>query len=102
MKQLTVVEHDLKTHPPYFAKVYSGEKPFEIRLNDRDFQRGDTLMLREYDPECGKVQAMGSPDPCYTGRWVQAEVTYITSYGQKPGYVVMGIKMIERNGLRTQ
>ena len=101
MKQLTVVEHELKTHPPYFAKVYYGEKPFEIRLNDRDFQRGDILILKEYDPECDKVHARGEPDPCYTGRWVRAEVTYMTDFEQQNGYVVMGIKMIERNGLRT-
>lgn len=73
--------HNLKTWPEFFRVVASGQKPFEIRQNNRDFQVGDTLVLQEYDLVDG-----------YTGKVVRAEVTYITDWQQKEGYVVMGIR----------
>lgn len=45
--------HKLKTLQPWFEEVWDREKRFEIRLNDRDFQVGDRLLLRLYDPETG-------------------------------------------------
>lgn len=69
--------HELKIAPEYMAALLTGVKNFEIRKNDRDFQVGDRLWLREWDN--GK----------YTRREITAYVTYITSYQQKPGYVVM-------------
>ena len=42
--------HELKTLPYYFALVKSGQKTFEIRHNDRQFNQGDYVRLREYDP----------------------------------------------------
>jgi hypothetical protein len=43
--------HYLKTWPEYFAAIDSGSKTFEIRKNDRGFQRGDILILEEYNPD---------------------------------------------------
>jgi len=40
--------HVLKTVQPYFEALWSGEKRFEVRKNDRGFQVGDSLCLREY------------------------------------------------------
>lgn len=42
--------HDLKIWPTYYKPVFDGSKTFEVRKNDRDFQQGDTVMLREFDP----------------------------------------------------
>ena len=78
--------HDLKTWPVYFEEICKGRKKFELRKNDRGFGYGHTLMLHEYDPYMGY----------YTGRIIQAEVTYITDAGLflQPGYVCMSIKVI--------
>ena len=32
--------HDLKTWPEYFAEIANGNKTFELRKNDRDFESG--------------------------------------------------------------
>jgi len=64
--------HDLKTWPPYFAALLDGRKTFEIRENDREFQVGDMLRLREWDPASSE----------YTGREMMRVVSYIMSGGQ--------------------
>lgn len=43
--------HKLKTVQPFFDAVWSGEKTFEVRKNDRNFNIGDRLMLIEVVPE---------------------------------------------------
>lgn len=73
--------HILKTWPEYFEKIISGEKTFEIRKNDRDFEIGDELILREYDPI----------SKSYTNRVIETRVTYITDFAQTDNNVVMGI-----------
>ncbi|EOA2747431.1 DUF3850 domain-containing protein [Enterococcus faecalis] len=72
--------HELKILPEYFEAVVSGNKRFEIRKNDRNYQKGDILRLNEYQ------------DGQYTGDVHVAEITYITDYAQQDGYVVLGIK----------
>ncbi|NBA21254.1 DUF3850 domain-containing protein [Enterococcus hirae] len=75
--------HELKILPEYFEAVTSGRKRFEIRKNDRDYKVGDRLYLREWNGEN------------FTGGSYKAEVTYITDYEQKDGYVVLGIRGVE-------
>lgn len=40
--------HELKTWPYYYRMVVSGKKRFELRNDDRKFEPGDYLHLREY------------------------------------------------------
>ncbi|EOS7882279.1 DUF3850 domain-containing protein [Enterococcus hirae] len=75
--------HELKILPVYFEAVVNGRKQFEIRKNDRDFQVGDQLILKEWNKDG------------FTGRACQSEITYITDYMQKNGYVVLSIRVGE-------
>lgn len=88
--------HELKILPEYFEAVTSERKRFEIRKNDRDYKVGDQLILRECKVYL-KQELSGLTNPAfsYTGDSYKAEITYITDYMQKNGYVVLGIKGVE-------
>jgi hypothetical protein len=44
--------HELKCWPHAFDAIKDGRKTFEVRSNkDRDFDAGDYLLLRRWDPE---------------------------------------------------
>ncbi len=78
-----MAEHKLKIWPVYFADVRDDRKPFEVRWNDRDYEVGDVLRLREWNPLLRE----------YTGRETRKFVTYKgTCFGIEPGYVVLGLK----------
>lgn len=64
--------HLIKTWPPFFEEVFTGNKLFEMRLNDRNYQKGDILHQQEYDPATD----------AYTGREVKANVTFVLYGGQ--------------------
>lgn len=76
--------HELKILPKWFEDICSLKKTFEIRKNDRDYQVGDTLVLKEWNR--GK----------YTGREVKRTISYIYygdgTYGLSKEYVIMAIK----------
>lgn len=61
--------HHLKSWVGLFDPIARGEKTHELRVLDRDYKIGDTLVLSEYDPL----------KKLYTGATVEVEVTYITS-----------------------
>jgi len=83
--------HDLKIEEKYFKEVLSGNKTFEIRKNDRDFRVGELVELSEV------IQPSIYNEPCYTGRVLFKEITYITDFNQKDGYVVFGIKDVNND-----
>lgn len=77
--------HTLKTDPEVFAAVLSGEKTFEIRLNDRDFKVGDALHLLETASTGAEMKA-GAP-LTYTGRKAFRTVSHVlTGYGLAEGW----------------
>jgi hypothetical protein len=45
------MKHELKILPQYYCRVADGSKTFEIRKNDRGFQPGDVVVLREWSEE---------------------------------------------------
>jgi len=78
-------QHDLKILIPYFEEVIKGNKTFEVRKNDRDYQLGDILALKEFERGGG-----------HTGREVKAEVTYMMKGGQfglQKGWAILSIKL---------
>lgn len=42
--------HKLKIWPKFYTRVLEGSKTFEVRVNDRDFQSGDLVVLHEWCP----------------------------------------------------
>lgn len=83
--------HRLKALPVYFSSVLSGEKTFDMRSDDRDYQVGDILILEEYEEYNNE----------YTGRRCTRLVTYVLKdypSALKNGYVVLGIKPIPNFG----
>lgn len=85
-------QHELKTWPAYFEATWRGDKTFEIRYEDRGFQKGDTVILREWDRnwpcECDKTH--GSECAKYSGREIEARIGYVLastpSRGQQRGF----------------
>lgn len=75
--------HYLKTYPEFFQAIKRGDKTFEIRLNDRDYQVDDMLALNEYDPKT----------ETFTGEELIVWVKYVLSdsWFLQDGYVCMSI-----------
>lgn len=85
--------HELKTDPEPFMAVWTGKKRFELRRNDRNFQVGDTLILRQTTYSAKEMHAQGLPLE-YTGRRFLCTISYVLqggNYGLESGYVVLGI-----------
>jgi hypothetical protein len=87
---------EIKTVNPYFSDTWNGDKPVEIRFNDRNYEEGDILWQREYDPEEAQVMGTG-----YSGREMISQVSKIlikenVFAGLSPGYLMMGIVVLRR------
>lgn len=80
--------HQLKCESRFFEDTASGIKPFEVRLNDRDFMVGDFLALNEItDHPCND-----KGERLETGRCCLVEVVYVLTDERfvKPGYAIIG------------
>lgn len=81
---------ELKTVQPYFDEVWNDKKPAECRFDDRNYEVGDILWLREFDPKLF----------WYSGRSIVCEVLSKvpkdTFAGLAPGYCLMGIKILSK------
>lgn len=78
---------ELKTEKDWFDLVWWGKKNFEIRFNDRDYQSGDILVLREWDKE---NQEFGE-------RSIVSTVTevWVDFPGLQDGYVVLSLSRLK-------
>jgi ASC-1-like (ASCH) protein len=77
-----MTHHELKIEEPYFEAVCEGRKTFEIRLDDRGYQAGDTVELYV---------------PGYASKCVHAKIGYVTSFHQEPGWVVFSLLNVREN-----
>lgn len=81
------MKHRLKTWENFYSAVEAGEKTFEVRRNDRGFQKGDILILDRYEAP-GHYRTTIKAE-------MRVEVTYVLTgeaFGIKDGFCVMGIK----------
>ena len=82
------MNHELKIEEQFANAILQGDKNFEVRYNDRGYQKGDTVSFQViteykqkiyYHPLSGRVYA----------------ITYVLSgWGVKEGYVAFGIREI--------
>ncbi|MEJ8547111.1 DUF3850 domain-containing protein [Brevibacillus borstelensis] len=81
--------YDLKIFPEHFRDVRAGIKTAELRLNDRNYQPGDVLVLREYDSQVRE----------YTGAVETRTVTHVLAGEQwlQPGVVMLSMTRGERD-----
>lgn len=80
------MEHELKVWPEYWDVLVSGEKSFEVRRDDRGFQKGDVLILRRTHAGSARVDT--------TFPALRRRVAWILTGGQfgiEAGYVVMAV-----------
>lgn len=78
--------HELKTWPEHFAAVCNKEKTAELRKDDRGFQVGDTLVLKEWNPDTQE----------YCGYQITLQVTHILRGGAwlTPGYCMLSFEPV--------
>jgi hypothetical protein len=92
--------HVLKVAHEYFAALHDGSKTFEVRRNDRGYQRGDTLRLydlgedgKNCPPNCGHPYCTKAP-------YLDRAVTFVYSGdprfgGIEPGFVVLALGAVK-------
>lgn len=106
--------HHLKCWPPFFGPLSDGSKNFELRLDDRGFQKGDILFLHrtmEEDPD--RIEMIPDPSaaappptantppeqpPLVPAATLARRVTYCLhgpKFGLAPGWVIMALTPLE-------
>lgn len=72
----------IKILPEYYEAVKRGDKTFEVRVNDQDYQVNDVLHLQEFN------------NGEYTGRELVKTISYILNNPNycKEGYVILALK----------
>lgn len=81
---MTTMTHDLKVWPEFFRPLIEGRKTFELRRNDRNFQEGDKLCLREWSPLLDN----------YTHDVTHRRITYVLhgpAFGLEKGFCILGL-----------
>ncbi len=81
-----MVRYQLKTVNPYFQDMWTRKKRFDVRINDRNFKVGNTLVLHEFKAETG----------FFTGRKINTIITYILDTPDfcKEGYVILQLAQL--------
>lgn len=89
--------HIVRSWTHLYQPMAAGLKTHDLRLNDRDYQVGDRLLMQEYDPAKGAL----------TGQETLVEITYITGRDEghnpcavssvvlHPDYVILSIKRVD-------
>lgn len=85
------MEHELKSWPNSFREIITLHKQFDYRKNDRNYQNGDILYLKEYNPDTGK----------YTGSEFKVTAEKVWDSTEIPGlpaeYVIMALGQVDEH-----
>ena len=65
--------HQLKIKQCYLCHILEGNKTFEVRKNDRDFQVGDTIRFLPLDDENYNAYSYVSPIPEYRINYILSD-----------------------------
>ena len=80
--------HEIKILEQYAHAVKGGEKTFEIRYNDRGYQKGDRIRFRVIDDIGAHVYSSLEK--------MEFEITYVHSgLGMADNYVALAIRPVE-------
>jgi hypothetical protein len=95
--------HELKTDPYEFNSTAAGIKLSEVRFDDRGYQQGHYLLLRETKYTGIAMRDDPSQYPLtYTGYHIMAQVTHIHErQGMQDSWKVMSIKVLSKATRRT-
>ena len=83
-----MINHRIKCVQPYFLEVWNGQKKFEVRINDRNYNVGDIVMMDCFDKESDQI----------TGATMNIRITYLIENfeGLKEGWCVFGFDIIHK------
>lgn len=91
---MSEIVHILKTVPACWDAVASGEKKFEVRRNDRFFQKGDVVRLRKLTEDgyyaTPPGMRFGACDLDFRIGWTLQG----GQFGIEPGYIVFSLEPI--------
>lgn len=86
-------KHTLKLQQRFVKPILDKEKQFEIRKNDRCFQKGDQVQFNVVDNDGYELSFKDVATREFELK--KFEITYVISgWGLKNGYVVFGIKEV--------
>lgn len=93
-----VHRHILKLNTRYVGEILRGRKRFEVRNNDRSFQRGDEIqfVVVNDDGEPAVIGAKQLASEYATLEDLVFRITFVvTGYGLKEGYCAFGFEEVE-------
>ena len=81
--------HELKSWPLFMDLFQHSGVRFDVRVNDRNFQKQDYLLFREYD-------AARVPH-AYGNRCMLFSVSYtLSGWGVSPGHIALGLQRVNQ------
>lgn len=89
------VKHYLKCQANYYDATERGEKNFEVRRDDRGFQKGDQVILMRMGDKPSNKNSVEHDSDGKVKHAIQREILYVLTGGQfgiEPGYVVLGLQ----------
>jgi hypothetical protein len=101
------MNHVLKSWPQFFEPLLAGDVSYDPRRNDRNYSRGDTVVLKEWVPErdAAHFGALGE----YSGRQLEFTVSHVlrgfddnNHFGLQAGFVILGLKPIKATYAKKQ